>query len=42
MEQLIATPLTTAEENSTDIPPSGATSTDERYKEKTPTPQRMR
>ena len=42
MEQLIATPLTTAEENSTDIPPSGATSTDERYKEKAPTPQRMR
>ena len=37
MEQLTATPLTTAEENSTDIPPSGATSTDERYKENTNT-----
>ena len=37
MEQLIATPLTTAEENSTDIPPSGATSTDERNKENTNT-----
>ena len=37
MEQLIATPLTTAEENSTDIPPSGAPSTDERNKENTNT-----
>ena len=37
MEQLIATPLTTAEENSTDIPTSGAASTDERNKENTNT-----